>query len=118
MANPNIVIAASVYGRTEVQQVTTTPTAIASNSAGSDTVFKINALIVTNVSNNVATITADLFRSGSAAHVARQIPVPPQSSLVIIAKENPFYLLEGDALRLTASVNAAFDAVCSFEEVG
>jgi hypothetical protein len=118
MANPNIVTAASVYGRTTLQQVTTTPTAIASNAANSNKVLKINALIVTNVSNNVANITADIFRSGTAAHIARLIPVPPQSSLVVIAKENPFYIVEGDALRLTASANSALDAVCSFEEVG
>lgn len=118
MANPNIATASSVYGRTELQQVTTTPTAIVSNAGSSNKVFKLNALIVTNISNNVANITVDIFRAGTPAHIARLIPIPAQSSLVVIAKENPFYIVEGDALRLTASANSALDAVCSFEEVG
>lgn len=118
MANPNIVITSELYGRTELQQVTTTPTAIATNGASSDAVFKVNTLVITNVSTSVASITADIFRAGVATRFASQIPVPAQSSLVVLSKENPVYLLEGDALRLTASTNAALHAVCSFEEIG
>jgi len=118
MANPNIATTNALYGRTQLQHVTTTPTAIADNAAGSNKVFKLNTLVITNLGTSVASITADIFRSGDATKLANQIPVPAQSSLVLIAKENPFYLLEGDALRLTASVNSALDGICSFEEVG
>lgn len=118
MANPNIAITGALYGRTELQQITTTPTAIANNSSSSNKIFKINTLVVTNVSSAVANITADIFRSATATRLASQIPVPAQSVLVLIAKENPIYLLEGDALRLTASANSALHGVCSFEEVG
>lgn len=117
MANPNIAAATTFYGRTELQVTTTTPTAIAANDAASGKVFKINSLLVTNVTSAVASITADILRDTTAVQFAAQIPVPPKSVLVLLAKENPVYLLENDALRLSATMNNALHCICSFEEI-
>ncbi len=114
MAAPNIVNVATITGKTAVQAVTTTATAIVSNGAGSNQVLKINALYVANVDGaNNAEITVDLFRSSVAYRLALTVVVPADAVLDVISKA--IYLEEGDSLRLTANANSDLEAVCSYE---
>lgn len=116
MAAPNIVNVATITGKTAVQAVTTSATAIVTNSAASGKVFKINALYVSNVDGtNAADVNVDLYRSSTAYHVAKTVSVPADATLDIISKA--IYLEEGDSLRLTASANSDLEAVCSYEEI-
>jgi hypothetical protein len=114
MAAPNIVNVATITGKTAVQAVTTSATAIVTNSSGSNTVLKINALYVANVDGtNNAEITVDLFRSSTAYRIANTVVVPADAVLDVISKA--IYLEEGDSLRLTANANSDLEAVCSYE---
>ena len=116
MAAPNIVNVATITGKTAVQAVGTSATAIVTNSASSNKVFKVNALYVSNVDGiNNAEITVDLYRSSTAYHVAKTITVPADATLDVLAKA--IYLEEGDALRLTANAASDLEAVCSYEEI-
>jgi hypothetical protein len=116
MANPNIVNVATITAKTAVQQVGTSATAIVTNSASSNKVFKINALYVSNVDGTTnADINVDIYRSSVAYHVAKTIAVPADATLDVISK--PIYLEEGDTLRLTASAASDLEAVCSYEEI-
>lgn len=117
MANPDIANpAVQIFGRTELQKIATTATAIVTNAADSGKVFKINTLLAANVATTNVAVTVDVFRGGVATRLVHQIEIPPKSSIVLAAKENPFYLQEGDALRLQASQANAAEALCSFEE--
>lgn len=116
MAAPNIVNVATITGKTAVQAITTSATAIVTNSAASNKVFKVNALYISNVDGtNSATVNVDLFRSSTAYKIAHTITVPADATLDVVTK--PIYLEEGDALRLTASANSDLEAVCSYEEI-
>ena len=116
MAAPNIVNLATITGKTAVLVVTTTATAIVTNSAASGKVFKINALLISNVDGtNNATVNVDIFRSSVAYRIANTITVPADATLDVIAKS--IYLEEGDTLRLTANANSDIEAVCSYEEI-
>jgi hypothetical protein len=116
MAAPNIVAVTTITGKTAVQAVGTSATAIVTNSADSNKVFKINALYVSNVDGSAsADITADVFRSSTAYRLAFTITVPADATLDILSK--PIYLEEGDTLRLTASASGDLEAVCSYEEI-
>jgi len=116
MAAPNIVNVATITGKTAVQAVGTSATAIVTNSASSGKAFKVNALIISNVDGTAAAdINVDLFRSSTAYHIAKTISVPADASLDVLIK--PIYLEEGDALRLTASAASDLEAVCSYEEI-
>lgn len=118
MAAPNIVGVTTITGKTAVQAVSTTATAIVTNSAASNKVFKINSLVVSNVDGtNAADITVDLFRSSVAYEIASTITVPADASLVVISKETAIYLEEDDSLRCTASANSDLEAICSYEEI-
>jgi hypothetical protein len=116
MAAPNIVNVTTITGKTAVQAVTTTATAIVENTAASGKVFKVNALYVSNIDGtDNASVNIDIFRSSTAYHVAKTVTVPADATIDVISKA--IYLEEGDALRLTGSANDDLEAVCSYEEI-
>ena len=116
MAAPNIVNVTTITGKTAVQTVGTSATAIVSNGAGSNKVIKVNALYVSNVDGvNNADVNVDLFRSSTAYHIAKTVVVPADASLDVLTKS--IYLEEGDSLRLTANASGDVEAVCSYEEI-
>lgn len=116
MAAPNIVNVTTIYGKTAVQAVSTSATAIVTNSAASGKVLKVNALYVSNVDGvNNADVNVDIYRSSTAYHVAKTVVVPADATLDVISKS--IYLEEGDALRLTGSAASDLEAVCSYEEI-
>lgn len=116
MAAPNIVGVTTITGKTDVQNVGTGATAIVTNSAASNQVYKVNSLIVSNIDGaTAADITVDLFRGATAYALTSTISVPPNATLVVISKETGIYLEEGDVLRCTASAAGDLQAVCSYD---
>jgi hypothetical protein len=116
MAAPNIVNVATITGKTAVQAVGTSATAIVTNSSSSGKVFKVNSLYVSNVDGvSNATVNIDLFRSSTAYHIAKTVTVPADATIDVMTKA--IYLEEGDSLRLTASAANDIEAVCSYEEI-
>lgn len=117
MANPNIVNVSQIYGKTTVSSsVTTTAQGVVTNSAGSNQIFKVNSLVVSNkdAANTVFT-TVTFFRSSTDFNLAYRINIPPGSSLVVISKDSSIYLEEGDGIRIFAGQALALDYVCSYE---
>jgi hypothetical protein len=118
MAAPNIVNVITITGKSAVQNVTTTATSIVTNTAASGKVFKVNTLVVSNIDGaNTADISVDVFRSSIPYYLASTITVPADATLVVISKDNPIYLEEGDSIRCLASANGDLQAVCSYEEI-
>jgi hypothetical protein len=118
MAAPNIVNVTTIIGKTAVLAVTTSETAIVTNSAASGKVFKVNSLIVSNIDGtNAADVTVVIKRSATNYALASTITIPSDSSLVVISKENTVYLEEGDAIFCLASANGDLQAVCSYEDI-
>lgn len=116
MSGPNIVGVTNIVGKTAVQQVTTSATAIVSNPEASDKVFKINALYISNIDGtNAADVTVSIYRSLVDYRLASTISVPADSTLDVLSKS--IYLEMGDSLRLTASANSDLEAICSYEEI-
>jgi cobyrinic acid a,c-diamide synthase len=118
MATPNILGLTTVNGNTTVQSCTTSATAIVENAADSGKIYKINSLIISNIDGtSSADITVDLYRSSTAYHIVKTVAVAADSAFNAIDKTGTIYLLEGDALRCTASADGDLQAVCSFEEM-
>ena len=116
MANPNIVAVATINGKTAVANVTNVATALVTNSAASNKVFKVNALIVSNIDGtNNADVSVDLYRSNYPYYIIRTCPVPADASIDLISKS--IYLQEGDSIRVAASANNDLQVVCSYEEI-
>ena len=118
MANPNIVNVTTIYGNSNVANVTTSPTAIVTNSAASGKVYKLNGIVITNIdAANVATITVDLYRSSVAYKMASNVSINASTTYTPIDKTLSLYLLEGDAIRVTANANSMLQAVATWEEI-
>ena len=118
MANPNIANLTDIRGKTAVQSVITSAAAIVTNTAGSNKVFKINSLMISNVDGvNPADITVQFFRSSVSTNIASTVTVPADATLVVLSKDTPLYLEEGDALNCFASANGDLQAICSYEEI-
>lgn len=120
MAAPNILDPNNeLYGKTVAQAVTTSATAILTNTLSSGKVLRVSSLIVSNVDGtNAADITVDFYRDSTAYLLASTISIPADASLVVLSKDNSIYLEEGDSLRCTASANLDLQAICSYEEIG
>lgn len=118
MANPNIVNVTVINGNTAVANVTTVATAIVTNSAASNKVYKINGIIVANIDGtNAATLTVDLFRSSVATQIISNISIAINTAYTPIDKTLSLYLLEGDSIRLTANANSRLQAIATWEEI-
>ncbi len=116
MAAPNIVNVSTITGKTAVQAVGTSATAIVTNSSGSNKVFKVNSLYIANVDGSAAaSITVDIYRGSTPYRLAYTVNVPADATLDIISK--PIYLEENDSLRLTANAAGDLEAICSYEEI-
>lgn len=118
MAAPNVVNVASILGKTSYANVTTVASNIVVNSASSNTVLKINSLIIPNVNGaNNANITVSINRSGTEYKVAHNVAVPSAATLVVISKDTSVYLEEGDYMQVTAGADNHLHAVCSYEVI-
>lgn len=116
MAAPNLVNMTTLTGKTAVMAITTTATALITNSAASGKVLKVDQLLITNVNGTInATVNVDVYRSSTAYRIAYLMTVPAGATLDVIS--NRVYLEEGDALRVTASVNSYLEAVASYEDI-
>lgn len=121
MANPNIVNVQDIRGKTSFQSVTESASAVVSNGSSSDTIIKVNSLVVSNVDEANHEVTVDILRGGVSRKIANKIVVPAGASLVVISKDTGVYLEEGDDLRLLGSGelfdDGDLEAVCSYEEI-
>jgi hypothetical protein len=123
MAAPNIVNVATITGKTNVVDLTSTSaTSVVSNAASSGKVFKINSLIVANVDGTAnADITINLYSAaalgGTATQICSTVAVPADSSLVVIDKTSGIYLEEDKSIGATAGSANDLKVICSYEEI-
>ena len=118
MAAPNIVNVTTITGKSAGIAVTTSAAAIVANGAGSNKVFKVNALYVSNIDGtNNADITVIFYNADNTTsyHIAKTITVPADATIDVLTKA--IYLEEGDELRLAASADSDLEAVASYEEI-
>ena len=88
------------------------------NSASSDKLLKINSIIVANVDGtNSADVTISWYDGSSDRHLAKTVAVPADTTLVVLSKESPIYLEEGQSIRGGASANSDLEVIISYDEL-
>lgn len=123
MANPNIVNVTAIYGKTAVANLTSAnATLIVENTTGSNKVYKINSLIVSNVDGETNTpVTVSLYSAanigGNATEIVSTALVPADASLVVIDKNSSIYLEEDRSIGATAGTANDLKVICSYEEI-
>ena len=119
MAAPNVVNVTSIIGKTQGSALTT------SNAdqlvCATDKLVKVNSIIVSNVDGtNAAEVDVSFVDSSSGnlvLHLAKGVTVPTQSTLIVLGKDSPIYLEEGDKIQAKASAAGDLEIVLSFEEL-
>ena len=116
MATPNIINVATITPKVAVGAVTTSRVDIVDVPA--ENCAKINTLMISNVDGtNAADITVEVSVDNGSNYtkIANTISVPADATLVVVGKDNGFYLDETDLLAVTASANSDLTYLVSYE---
>ncbi len=121
MANPNLLDATTIQGKTSTVALTTSAQAIVNNPASSGKLMRVVSLYVSNVDGaSAATVTLRYYSQddlgGTAYAITNVVSVPAGASLQIIGKDFPLYLEEDKSLGALASASGDLEIVCSYEE--
>jgi len=122
MTAPNIVGVTTVIGKTvQFNLGDTSETSMLVNQANSGTVNKIESIIVANIDgSNTADITVSLKNaasSGTNFSIAKNINVPPKSTIVLVDKASSFYMEENREISCQASAASDLAIILSYEEI-
>jgi hypothetical protein len=112
----NLINVATITPVMAAGAVTTSRAAIVDVAA--DKVAKINSLIIANIDGaNAADITVEVSIDDGSSYVAiaKTISVPADATLVVVGKDNGFYLDETDILAVTASAASDLTYLVSYE---
>ena len=123
MSAPNIVNVTSIIGKTNAISLTNTNnTELVSHASGSNKVFKINSLIISNVDGSLNIAVTVNFNNqdnigGTNFELISTGSVPADSTLVVIDKTNQLYLEEDKSIGVQADVANKLKAIVSYEEI-
>ena len=129
MANPNLLAATTASGTTTYYTPgVTTAVVLAPNAASSGQVFKINQIVVSNLTSSAATATVQLYTNGAVAQgsapsggtaysIAYQISVPANATLIVSDKTTAIYLQEGTSITVTSGTASALTYTMSYEVI-
>ena len=122
MAEPNLVNVTSIVGRTKVELLkddAITDSNCSILTAAADKLIKINSVIIANIdgSSSVDIDVAINHHDHGRHYLAKTVTVPADSTLVVIGKDSPIYLEEGDELEARASADNDADICVSYEQL-
>ena len=112
----NLINVATITPVMAAGAVTTSRAAIVDVAA--DKVAKVNSLIIANIDGtNAADITVEVSVDNGSNYVAiaKTVSVAADSSLIVVGKDNGFYLDETDLLAVTASAASDLTYLVSYE---
>jgi|TARA_B100000035_G_scaffold106952_1_gene90739 hypothetical protein len=122
MAEPNIVNVTSIVGRSKLEvlkddAITDSNASILTCAANK--LIKINSIICANIdgSNNATVDVAINHHDHGRHYLAYTVTVPADSTLIVIGKDSPIYLEEGDELEARASADNDIDICVSYEQL-
>jgi hypothetical protein len=128
MAAPNIASLTTITGKTTYFTPSgTTAVVLLQNAASSNTVLKINQIVVANVDGtNAVDCTVSIYSNGGVAQgsapsggtaypIASTISVPADASLIVTDKTTGIYLEEGTSISITSGTASKLTFSVSYE---
>lgn len=128
MASPNIASLTTITGKTTYFTPSgTTAVVLLPNAASSNTVLKVNQLVVANVDGtNAVDATVSIYTNGAVAQgsapsggtafpIASTVSVPADASLIVVDKTTGLYLEEGVSLTITSGTASKLTFSVSYE---
>jgi hypothetical protein len=117
MAAPNLRDPQIVTGKTALYSATAALGSALDNAPASSELLKVNVIRAANLTTGPATIDITVFRSSAHTYVIKTATVAPNTSLVILDKNEYLYLEEGDALYAKANAVSTIDLTIHYEEI-
>lgn len=117
MAAPNLKSPTTITGKTVAYNCTTSLASVLSNGGSSGKVLKINTIRAANLTTTGVSVDVTLYRGSTHYYIVDAATAPPYSSLVILNKEEYFYLEEGDAIYAKSSAGTSVDLILNYEEI-
>lgn len=128
MAAPNIASLTTITGKTTYFTPTgTTAVVLLPNGAASNSVLKINQIVVANIDGtNAVDATVSLYTNGAVSQggapsggtafpIASTISVPADASLIVTDKTTGIYLEEGTSITVTSGTASKLTFSISYE---
>ena len=128
MANPNIAGSTlKIFGTTDyLTPGGTTALVLLPNSSTSNQVYKINQIVVANVTGSAANATVSLYTNGAVAKgsapssgtaypIISAVSVPANASLIAMDKTTSMYLMEGNSISVTSGTGSSLTFTISYE---
>jgi hypothetical protein len=128
MAAPNIASLTTITGKTTYFTPSgTTAVVLLPNAAASNTVLKINQIVVANVDGtNAVDATVSIYTNGAVAQgsapsggtafpIASTVSVPADASLIVVDKTTGLYLEEGVSITITSGTASKLTFSVSYE---
>jgi hypothetical protein len=101
-----------------LETATTAGVTVVESIAGSGAVKKLSAMIASNSSAVDVSVRATIVRGSTEITLVAPTIVDASSSAVLLTRDTPIYLEDGDLLKAyTITSGATMDIVCSYEEV-
>jgi hypothetical protein len=109
MAAPNIINSTTVQGKRAYATFTNSSMAnVLINSATSNQLIKVSEISIVNVSGSSIQTNVAVGRGSTIYFAAANISIPASSTLSLVARDNAFYMEEGDyLLGNTSAANGA-----------
>jgi hypothetical protein len=128
MAAPNIASLTTITGKTTYLTPSgTTAVVLLQNAASSNTVLKINQIVVANVDGtNAVDATVSIYSNGGVAQgsapsggtafpIASTVSVPADASLIVVDKTTGIYLEENTSISITSGTASKLTFSVSYE---
>ena len=128
MAAPNIASLTTITGKTTYFTPSgTTAVVLLTNAASSNTVLKVNQLVVANVDGtNAVDATVSIYTNGGVAQgsapsggtaypIASTVSVPADASLIVVDKTTGLYLEENTCISITSGTASKLTFSVSYE---
>lgn len=123
MAAPNIASLTTITGKTAYATPANTSAAVLlANAAASGKVYKVNQVVVANLSATTAASASVAYNtaaagSGTSYAIASTISVPANASLIVVDKSTQIYLEEDRSLVITSGTASGLSFTVSYEEM-
>jgi len=130
MSNPNIAAASNIYGTTTFYTPSgTSAVVLLANATGSNTVYKINQIVVSNTNGSSAVnATVSIYSNGSVSQgsapsggtaypVVSTVSVPANASLIAVDKTTAIYLMENQSISITSGTANYLTFSISYEAI-
>ena len=118
MSNPNIVNVSTIYGKTALAALTTTTANVITNASGSNTIVKVEDILLTNYTSSAVGANIVINRSATTYYLGGNVSIPANSTLILLAKDSMVYLEEGDVIQANVTANSSITFTSSYEIIG